>query len=81
MGVEVPNFGELRAAKATYSAVCENLIPIQQVAVQPGAERQGADAWQGLKAGYADLAKDLDALSAIELKSADYLDEILADLS
>ena len=51
------------------------------MAVQPGAERQGADAWQGLKAGYADLAKDLDALSAIELKSADYLDEILADLS
>ena len=49
--------------------------------VQADAERQGADAWQGLKAGYPDLADDLDALSAIERKSADYLDGILAKLT
>ncbi len=65
------------AARATYYEVFDGHSPLEQMTIQANAERQGANAWQGLKEGYPDKAESLDALSAIELQSADYLDSIL----
>ena len=48
--------------------------------IQANAERQGANAWQNLKAAYPEQGLALDALSAIELESADYLDALLPGL-
>ena len=68
-------------AKATYYAVFEPYTPVEQMTIQANAERQGANAWQTLKALYPDHADALDELSSIELGSADYLDELLPTLS
>jgi hypothetical protein len=65
------------AARATYYQVFDGLSPVEQMTIQANAERQGADAWQGLKEAHPDRSAELDALSAIELLSADYLDDIL----
>jgi hypothetical protein len=65
------------AAKETYYAVFADHSPIEQMTIQADAERQGANAWQGLKEAYPDLATSLDELSTIEVQSADYLDSIL----
>ncbi|MEQ9450601.1 MAG: hypothetical protein RJQ07_03365 [Pseudomonadales bacterium] len=67
------------AAKETYYAAFEPYTPLEQMTIQANAERQGANAWQNLKAVYPQHAEQLDSLSAIELTSADYLDEILAE--
>jgi hypothetical protein len=66
------------AARATYYEVFDGHSPVEQMTIQANAERQGADAWQGLKEGHPEFADQLDALSAIELQSADYLDSILS---
>lgn len=68
-------------AKAGYYAVFEGLTPREQMTIQAGAERQGASAWQGLGASHPAAADDLDAMSALETRSADYLDGILAELT
>ncbi len=68
-------------AKATYYAAFEPYTPVEQMTIQANAERQGANAWQTLKAAYPDHAEALDALSAIELSSADYLDALLPELA
>ncbi len=68
------------AAKATYYSAFEPYTAIEQMTIQANAERQGAGAWQNLKALYPDQGEALDALSAIELASADYLDALLAEL-
>jgi len=65
------------AAKATYYDVFDGLSAIEQMTLQEDAERQGANAWQGLKEGYPEKAAQLDELSQIELGSADYLRSIL----
>ena len=67
-------------AKATYYAAFEPYKPAEQVYIQSKAERQGANAWQTLKEAYPEKGEALDALSELELKSADYLDEILPHL-
>ena len=67
-------------AKATYYAAFEPYKPAEQVYIQSKAERQGANAWQTLKEAYPEKGEALDALSEHELKSADYLDEILPHL-
>lgn len=64
-------------AKETYYSAFEPYSPIEQMTIQADAERQGANAWQNLKAAYSDLADELDALSAIEIATADYLDRVL----
>ncbi len=64
-------------AKATYYAVFDGHPPIDQVAIQAGAERQGSMAWQNLKAAHPELGELMDALTALELESADYLDEVV----
>ena len=69
------------AAKATYYSAFEPYTPAQQMAIQANAERQGANAWQNLKAAYPDHGTQLDALSQIELGSADYLDQLLPQLT
>ena len=65
------------AAKDTYYEVFMGYTAIEQMTIQANAERQGAGAWQSMKDTYPDLAEKLDELSSIELRSADYLDEIL----
>ena len=67
-------------AKAAYYAAFEPYHPAEQVYIQSKAERQGASAWQRLKETYPEKADALDALSALELESADYLDGIMKDL-
>jgi hypothetical protein len=67
-------------ARATYYAAFEPYSPAEQMAIQANAERQGANAWQSLKAAYPEQGESLDALSAIELTSADYLDTLLPAL-
>lgn len=68
-------------AKATYYAVFEPFTPVEQMTIQASAERQGANAWQTLKAIYPEKSVELDQLSQIELQSADYLDSVLPEMS
>jgi hypothetical protein len=65
------------AARDTYYQVFAGLSPIEQMTIQEDAERQGANAWQDLKEAYPDKAAQFDELSAIELRSADYLRTII----
>lgn len=67
-------------ATDAYYAVFEGLTPTQQMAVQAGAERQGSGAWQSLAAVHPEHAAALAELSALEIESADYLDELLPTL-
>ncbi len=67
-------------AKATYYSAFEPYTPVEQMTIQANAERQGANAWQTLKAAYPDRADELDQLSKIELSSADYLDAVLGEM-
>lgn len=68
-------------AKQAYFAVFENLSVIDQMTIQASAERQGSRAWPGFIPDYPDIAKDLQSLSEIELVSAEYLDQILKEMS
>lgn len=68
-------------AKATYYSAFEPYTPVEQMTIQANAERQGANAWQTLKAAYPDKAQELDQLSTIELSSADYLDSHLEQMA
>ena len=72
----------LPLAKERYFAVFEGLSIAEQLAVQAQAERQGSQAWQGLK--HADLspahAKELDELTALELTSAERVEALLEKL-
>lgn len=72
----------LPAAKETYFAVFEGLTIKQQLALQAAAERQGSQAWQGLKQPglSAEHAAELDALTALELESAARVEAIVATL-
>ena len=65
------------AARDTYYEVFDGYSPWEQMTIQANAERQGADAWQNLKEAYPERSGELDALSSIELESAEYLDAIL----
>ena len=69
------------AAKATYYSVFEPFTHVQQMTIQANAERQGAGAWQNLKALHPVRAGELDRLSEIEIGSADHLDALLPTLS
>ncbi len=73
--------GIIPNAKATYYTAFENYTPVEQMTIQANAERQGAGAWQTLKALYPERADEMDELSAIEISSAEYLDELLPTLS
>ena len=68
------------AARATYYQAFEPYTPIEHMTIQANAERQGANAWQNLKAAYPEHGEALDALSETEIASADYLDALLCDL-
>jgi len=72
----------LPGARDTYFAAFEGLSLKQQLALQAAAERQGSQAWQGLKQEGLPAAhlSELDALTALELESADRVDELVAKL-
>lgn len=69
-------------AKETYYAVFADLTPIQQMAIQANAERQGAAAWRGMIENERDESTRiaLEECARIEEASADYLDALLAKL-
>lgn len=69
--------GVLPAARDVYYAAFEGYSPLEQMTIQADAEKQGAGAWQNLKAAYPEHGEALDHLSKIELESAAYLDEVL----
>lgn len=71
-------------ANKTYYEVFDGLSVRQQLALQAAAERQGAQAWQRLKVqpGLSDEHRaELDALSTLELASADKVDAVVAALT
>ncbi|MEM9134162.1 MAG: hypothetical protein AAF962_15850 [Actinomycetota bacterium] len=68
----------------TYYDVFDGLSVREQLALQAAAERQGAQAWQRLEEqpGLSDEHRaELDALSALELASADKVDGVVAALA
>jgi len=65
------------SAKETYYQVFSEYTPLEQMRIQEDAEKQGANAWQGLKEAYPEKVAQLDELSEIELSSAHYLSSIL----
>ena len=67
-------------AKAAYYSAFADYTPLEQMTIQADAEKQGAGAWQNMKTAYPKFAQQLDKLSAIELQSAAYLDELLGGL-
>ena len=73
--------GILPKAKAAYYEVFEGLTAVAQMTIQADAEKQGAGAWQRMKITPPELAGEMDQLSAIELKSGDCLDQILAEMT
>jgi hypothetical protein len=68
--------GELPAAAKIYGSLFDGLDPLDQLAVQAGAERQGAAAWRGLAAPLSDpaLRDALEACARLEEESAAYLE-------
>ena len=72
----------LPPAKETYYAVFEGLSIKHQLALQAAAERQGSQAWQGLKTPTLSDAHraELDALTALELTSAERVEALVAQL-
>ena len=68
-------------AKAAYYKVFEGLSAVGQMTIQADAEKQGAGAWQRMKITHPALAEEMDALSEIELKSGDCLDQILGEMT
>ena len=73
--------GIIPKAKATYYSAFEGFTPAEQMTIQANAERQGANAWQTLKGLYPEHANELDALSELEISSAEYLDQLLPTLT
>lgn len=69
------------SARHAYYAVFDGHPPVEQMAIQAGAERQGAGAWRSLAEAHPDHAEELGVLSALETESADYLDELLPTLA
>lgn len=72
----------LPGARDTYFGVFEGLPVKQQLALQAAAERQGALAWVGFKRDDLPQAHldELDALSALEIQSAEKVEAIVAQL-
>lgn len=72
----------LPPARDAYFAVFEGLSVKQQLALQAAAERQGSQAWQNLKHGGLSPAHlaELDALTALELESAEQVEALVARL-
>ena len=69
-------------ARDTYYEVFSGLSPVEQMAIQANAERQGAAAWRGMIEQESDLGirAELERCACIEEASADYLDELLASI-
>ena len=72
----------LPGARDTYFGVFEGLPVKQQLALQAAAERQGSMAWQGLKRDDMPKAQldELDALTALEIQSAEQVEALVAQL-
>jgi hypothetical protein len=70
-------------AKETYYSVFSSLTPIEQMSIQAKAERQGAAAWRGMIESEADpeTRSELERCALIEEASADYLDDLLAEIA
>ena len=73
----------LMPARDTYYAVFAQLSPVEQLTVQANAERQGAAAWRNMLPQEQDAAHRavLERCARHEEASADYLDQLLPQLS
>ena len=73
----------LPKARDTYFAAFEGLPVKRQLALQAAAERQGALAWHGLKQPEMpdEHLAELDALHDLEIRSAERVEALLAQLS
>ena len=71
----------LPKAIETYYAVFADLPLREQLRIQAGAERQGADAWRSFAAEQQDasIVQALHSLSSLEEENASNLDQLLAD--
>ncbi len=71
----------LSAAKATYLSLFDGLSLRDQLTIQAGAERQGADAWRSIASQQKDSAvsDELTICVGLEEQTADFLDSLLAD--
>ena len=69
-------------AKDTYYAVFSSLTPVEQMAIQANAERQGAAAWRAMIKQESDkeIQDALEHCARTEEASADYLDALLVEL-
>lgn len=69
-------------AKDTYYEAFSNFTPLEQMAIQANAERQGAAAWRGMIAQESDKDTQaaLEQCAQIEEASADYLDALLIEI-
>ena len=69
-------------AKSTYYEVFSTLTPLQQMAVQAKAERQGAAAWRAMieTESNPEIQSALEEMATIEEASADFLDVLLPGL-
>ena len=65
-----------------YYSVFDGLPVTQQLALQAAAERQGSQAWQNLKHDGLSTAHiaELDALTALEVTSAERVEALLAEI-
>ena len=70
-------------ARDTYYEVFSGLTPSEQMTIQANAERQGAAAWRGMLDGETDPDRRavLTQCALLEEASADYLDDLLAQLA
>ncbi len=73
----------LPGARDTYYAAFDGLPLAQQLAMQAAAERQGAQAWLGLKRADMPPAHldELDALAALEIRSAEQVEALVERLA
>ena len=67
---------KLPYAREVYASLFEGLDVEDQLAIQAGAERQGAAAWRGL-ADRRPREEVLEACARLEEESADFLDALL----
>ena len=71
----------LAAAKATYLSIFDGRSLREQLTIQAGAERQGAEAWRSIASQQKDAAvrDELEICAALEEQTADFLDSLLED--
>ena len=71
----------LAAAKAAYLSIFDGLSLREQLTIQAGAERQGAEAWRSIASQQTDpvVSDELAICAGLEEQTAEFLDSLLED--